>query len=207
MIAGLAIAAVGFDARAADLFHENCETVEPTWAAFTQNGGTVEADETVKHGGKRSIKLSWTPETAIAPDGTSISQSTPTGTGYAAIWTMRNIKISHIAKYKLSYWVRTEGDIGWKNGEDNATLGVELRYIVNGKQVTYLMMDTNQYPEWTQITEFKTHQISENPNQVLVELTPPPGATDVELRFGLGFSNRAATIWIDDIQFTELSAN
>ena len=103
VIAGLAIGAVGSDARAADLFQDGCETIEPTWTALTQNGGAVEADDSLKRGGNHSIKLRWKPGPAIAPDGTASSQSKPTEAGYASIATQRKIPVSDAAKYKLSY--------------------------------------------------------------------------------------------------------
>jgi hypothetical protein len=210
VLAGLAIGAAGFEARAADSFQDGCETIEPTWKTATQNGGTVEADDSLKRAGSRSVKLRWKPGPAIAPDGTASSQSRPTEAGYASIATQRKIPVSDAAKYKLSYWVRTEGDIGWKSPQDNAVLTVELRYTVKDKDgkkstVTHSMIDADPHRLWTQIADFKTHPSSGYmPGQVLTELTPPPGATDVELVFSLRFMNKIASAWIDDIELTKV---
>ena len=201
---GLAVGTAGFHAYPAELFRENCETVEPAWVATAENGGTVEADDSLKHGGKRSIKLGWMPGPAIAPDGTASSQSKPEN-ACAVCQTRRGVLVSDAAQYNLSYWIRTEGDIGWKSPQEHAVLKVELRYTVkdeDGREstVTHWMIDADPHPSWTRITEFKTHPASGYmPGKVLTELTPPPGAGKLQLRFILSLNNRTATLWIDDI--------
>ena len=146
----------------------------------------------------------------IAPDGTASSQSRPTEAGYSSITTQKKIPVSDAAKYKISYWVRTEGDIAWKSPQEHAALTVELRYTVKDKDgkdstVSHSMIDADPHRSWTQITGFKTHPSSGYmPGQVLTELTPPPGATEVELVFSLGFMNKIASVWIDELELTKV---
>jgi hypothetical protein len=207
-LAALALSLGGL-AAATEGLHDNCDSIEPLWRTTEQNGGIVRVDEQVKQEGAASIRFDWEPQPAVAADGTASVQQKPERS-LALCW-IPSIKAGGGQKYRLKYWLRSEGDVAWNSETDLAVLKVEVWWHVPdaaGKDVvrSQFQLVTQPTPTWTEVTDFITHHNSdpsfaEVANQPTAELTAPAGTTHVSLRFIATQNSRTAKFWIDDVRF------